>query len=179
MGDGLALGLNSYDIKSFSYNDYLKEKLLKNGKKVYYYNYSKKNKTIVELINDIIHNKDQKLKNYLQTSDLIILSIGEKELLDHVPMTEIKENLDILLTEIKKYNNHICLLGHYPNTLIDNQIINNLNSIYQELAKSHNIAFVNLENFNDYLVINNNAYPTNRGYAQISSIIMNVIKYNK
>jgi len=94
-------------------------------------------------------------------------------------MSEIKENLNILLTEIKKYNNRICLLGHYPNTLIDNQIINNLNIIYQELAQRHNIAFVNLTNFNDFLVINNNAYPTNRGYAKISSVIMNVIKYNK
>ena len=178
IGDGLALGLNPLGVKSYNYNDYLKEHLENNGKNVKYYNYSEKNLSISELTNDLIYLKDEKLKEYIKTSNLIILSIGEKEIEENKELNTIEENLQNLIFEIKKYNSNICLLGRYNN---DKELINKIdeiNDMYKKIAQKNNIIYINI-NENNYYSNNTFNYPTIGIYKEISSMIIAAMHLNK
>ena len=109
IGDGLSLGLNPEGIKSYSYNDYLKEFFEAKNIELDYLNYSEKDISIAELTNEVIYLEDSNLKNYLKNSNLIILSIGEKELKSDDSIQSIKKGLENLIKEIKKYNNNISI----------------------------------------------------------------------
>jgi lysophospholipase L1-like esterase len=177
IGDGLAHGLNPLGVKSYNYNDYLKEYLENNGKNVKYYNYSEKNLSISELTNDLIYLKDEKLKEYLKTSNLIILSIGEKEIEDNKDFDIIKENLQNLIYEIKKYNNNICLLGRYnTNKDLEEKIVK-INDIYKKIAKKNNVIYINIDK-NNYYLNNKFNYPSISGYKEISSAIIAAMHLN-
>ena len=179
IGDGLSKGLNPLGVKSFDYNDYIQEYLKENKQKIYYYNYSKRDISISELTNDIIYLKDRTLKNYLQTSNLIILSIGEVEIKEQTPKEEVEEDLNNLILEIKKYNSNLCLLGHYDINDSNYEKIMELNDIYKKLSKKHNIIYIDTSNITYYLKGNINIYPTIRGYKDISQLIIKAIKLKK
>lgn len=179
LGDGLSKGLNPSGIKSYDYNEYIEEFMKKKDKKVSYYNYSTRDISIAELNNEIIYLKDKILKEYLQTSNIIILSIGEKEIKDGKSIKEIEENLTNLINEIKRYNSNICLLGHfYLNNEKDN-LIAEMNNIYKKIAKNNNIIYINIENAIYSLPSSNNLYPTIRGYKEIGKLIISAIEKNK
>ena len=84
LGDGLTLGENSYGGISYSYSDYFKDYLKQeNMLKLYSKDYASKNKSIINLHNDILKNKEIKIDNItynfkelLRESDIISLSIG-------------------------------------------------------------------------------------------------------
>lgn len=171
LGDGLSLGLNPLGIKSYNYNDYLKDYLESQNKTVKYYNYSERNISIPELTNDIIYLKDKNLKDYLKTSNLIILSIGEKEIDENKDINTIEEDLNNLINEIKKYNSNICLLGRYNVNEKNQSKIKDINNIYKEIAKDNNIIYINIDQ-NNYYMNNTYNYPTTNGYKEISNMII-------
>lgn len=175
LGDGLSLGLNPQGIKSYNYNDYIKEYLKKHQKKINYFNYSEKNISIPELTNDIIYLKDKTLKEYIQTSNLIILSIGEKEIEENKSIKRIEEDLINLINEIKKYNSNICLLGRYNTNEEKQKKVKEVNNLYKQISKEYNVIFINIEN-NTYFKKNNiNNYPTVKGYEKIGKMIIKVM----
>lgn len=175
MGDGLSLGLNPNGIKSYNYNDYLKEYLKAKDQDINYFNYSEKNLSIAELTNDIIYLNNNTLKEYLHQSNMIILSIGEKEINDDKSLISIKEDLSNLLTEIKKYNNNICLLSKYYIDIESTEKIKEINSMYKSLAKEYNITYINIGDISYYLTNKSNHYPTSRGYEEISKLLIKAI----
>ena len=175
IGDGLSLGLNPDGIKSFSYNDYLKEFF--NNKKIEldYYNYSEKDISIPELTNDIIYLDNSNLKHYLTNSNLIILSIGEKELKSNKSTINIKKDLKNLIQEIKKYNNNICILSKYHIGIEKTNKLKEINNIYKEVSKEYNLIYINIEDTSYYLTNNKNIYPTSKGYEEISKLLIKAI----
>jgi hypothetical protein len=174
IGDGLSLGLNPLGIKSYSHNDYIIKYLEDKNKIVKYYNYSEQNISISELTNDIIYLKDEKLKNFLHTSNIVILSIGEKEINDNKDLETIKEDLNNLLKELKKYNKNIYLLGRYNIKEEQKNKVNKVNDIYRKLAKENNIVYINIDNKN-YYINNSYSYPTTNGYKEIGKTIIKAI----
>ena len=176
IGDGLAKGLNPDGIKSYNYNDYIEKYLKNQEKKVSYYTYADANISISELLNELIYLDDSILKEYLHTSDLIILSIGEEEIYGKQTLEEIETNLKYLIEQIKRYNSQICLLGHYQlNGDRDARIIA-MNKIFKRVAKDNDIIYINTENITSYLSHRDNIYPTIRGYKEISELIISAIK---
>lgn len=174
LGDGISLGLNPLGVQSYSHNDYIIKYLKNKNKTVKYYNYSEQNISISELTNDIIYLKDEKLKEYLHTSNLIILSIGEKEINDNKNLDSIKEDLNNLIKELKKYNKNIYLLGRYNIKEEEKDNIKKINNIYKQLAKENNIIYINIDN-NNYYLKNVYSYPTTTGYKEISNLIIKAI----
>lgn len=179
IGDGLSLGLNPNGIKSYNYNDYVKEYLKDRNKEVDYFNYSEKDISIKELTNEIIYMNNNNLKQYLRKSNLIILSIGEHEIATNKTTLSIKEDLERLIKELKRYNNNICLLGRYyfNNKLINK--INEINKIYKDIAKDNNISYINIEPISLYLTNNTNYYPSIKGYENISYSIIKAMNLDK
>lgn len=175
IGDGLSLGLNPDGIKSFSYNDYLKEFFNNKNIELDYYNYSEKDISIPELTNDIIYLDNSNLKHYLTNSNLIILSIGEKELKSNKSTINIKKDLKNLIQEIKKYNNNICILSKYHIGIEKTGKIKEINNIYKEVSKEYNLIYINIEDTSYYLTNNKNIYPTSKGYEEISKLLIKAI----
>lgn len=175
IGDGLAKKIDSN--KKY-YDDFVLDYLKHRNKNVSYYNYSQEDISISELTNDLIYMKDKKLKEYLHTSNMVILSIGEAEIIKQKSPQEIKEDLDNLIKEIKKYNYNICLLGHYYLNTYNDKLIKEMNKIYKDLAKDNDIIYLNLENIKAYLNTNN-IYPTERGHKEISKLIIKAIDLKK
>lgn len=173
MGDGLSLGINPNTVRSINYSNFIKKYLVSKGKEVLHYDYSKTNFSISELTNDIIYLKDKELKRYLQTSDLVIVFIGEQEIREKIPIKEIEEDMKNLISEIKRYNNNICILGHYYLNQENNPKIKEINNVYRNIAKENNLIFINLENLSYKNLIN--YYPTQKGYEQISKLIIKAI----
>lgn len=175
IGDGLSLGLNPDGIKSFSYNDYLKEFFNNKNIELDYYNYSEKDISIPELTNDIIYLDNSNLKHYLTNSNLIILSIGEKELKSNKSTINIKKDLKNLIQEIKKYNNNICILSKYHIGIEKTNKLKEINNIYKEVSKEYNLIYINIEDTSYYLTNNKNIYPTSKGYEEISKLLIKAI----
>ena len=175
IGDGLSLGLNPDGIKSFSYNDYLKEFFDNKNIELDYYNYSEKDISIPELTNDIIYLDNSNLKHYLTNSNLIILSIGEKELKSNKSTINIKKDLKNLIQEIKKYNNNICILSKYHIGIEKTNKLKEINNIYKEVSKEYNLIYINIEDTSYYLTNNKNIYPTSKGYEEISKLLIKAI----
>lgn len=175
IGDGLSKGLSPNGIKSYDYSDYICDYLTNKGKSVSNYNYSIKDISISELTNDLIYLKDKTLKEYLQTSDVIILAIGEKEINENKAIEEIEEDLTNLVQEIKRFNSNIFLIGHYYLNNGKDSKIKQINNIYREVAKNNNIVFINIEKVAYYLN-KDNIYPTTRGYREISKLIISAIE---
>ncbi len=176
IGDGLAKGLNPDGIKSYNYNNFVEDYLLSKQKKVLYYNYSDRDISISELNNDLIYLKDDILKEYLQLSDMVILSIGEREIKSDISLKEIENDLNDLIRAIKRYNFNICLLGHYHLNSEYDEKISAMNDIYRRVAKENDIIYINTENITYYLNNDNNIYPTITGYREISKLIIQAIE---
>lgn len=175
IGDGLSLGLNPDGIKSYSYNDHLKEFFKTKNVDLDYLNYSEKDISISELTNDIIYLEDNNLKNYLKNSNLIILSIGEKELKNNDNIITIKKDLKNLIKEIKKYNNNICILSKYYIGIDKKDRVKEINKIYKEISKEYNLIYINIEDTSYYLSNNTNIYPSSKGYEEISKLLIKAI----
>ena len=175
IGDGLSLGLGPSGNKAYNYNDYIKKYLTSQNKKVSYYNYSKEDISISELIYELIYSKNRNLKEFLHKANLIILSIGENEIKENKSENEIEENIQNLIKEIKKYNSNICLLGHYYLNNGSNIRIKKINEIYKNVAKDNNIIFVNIENIPYYLNNKDKIYPSENGYKEIGKMIIRAI----
>ena len=80
LGDGVSLGINSYAIDDYSYADYYKDFKLKEKEKVKIIDsYSKKEMSITSLTEKI--KTDNKLKEDLNSSNILFLTIGYNDLL--------------------------------------------------------------------------------------------------
>ena len=176
IGDGLSLGLNPNEIKSFGYNEYIKEYLKNKKIKYNYLNYSEKKISIKELTNELLYMKSSALEDYLRKSNIVILSIGEEEINKNKTSISIKEDLNDLIKELKKYNNNICLLGRYSSLNVTHEKINKINNIYKELSKSHKLKYIDIDYTYMYLPNKDNIYPNSKGYENISFSIIKAME---
>ena len=176
IGDGLSLGLNPNEIKSFGYNEYIKEYLKNKKIKYNYLNYSEKNISIKELTNELLYMKSSVLEDYLRKSNIVILSIGEEEINKNKTSISIKEDSNDLIKELKKYNNNICLLGRYSSLNVTHEKINKINNIYKELSKSHKLKYIDIDYTYMYLPNKDNIYPNSKGYENISFSIIKAME---
>jgi len=192
LGDGYALGINSYGIINYGYSDYLKDYLIKENKlQSYNKDYTNKNATINSLYNDIVTNKhinNTNIKQLLRNTDILTISIGLNDLLFKMYLEndintdiykEIKSEYNLLIKEITKYYyKDIYLIGYYSNSKINDKNINKLNKI---LKSNNKVTYINTsfisKNSQKYLLNSNNMYPNNLGYKEISSkLILKVSK---
>lgn len=201
LGDGLSVGIDSYNQKTYSYGDYVKEYLISENKLKNYSNlYTSEDMTIEKLYNYILTNKEMyqndtkyNIKEILNETDYLTISVGINDLLYKLNMTSefTSSNLDIIINEIdtsfdeliqeirKVYKQEIYVIGYY-NTDINNkfykQAINKLNKIYKDNDEVTYIStYIISENKNIFLSNPNNYYPNYKGYQVISSKIIDKI----
>ena len=203
MGDGLSLGVTPYGGVDYGYSDYVKDFLEEQELLETFVNYSKNNCRTTDLINDINNNvsvNDKTLQNVLIKADLITLSIGNSELLTNLELNNdfgindlsnrfdnyIKD-LDALLTLLRKYSKErIVLLGFYDptNSPTLKPVFTNLNTQIKNLCSKYDIIYIDTYNLfldKNYIINQNNFYPSKEGYSVIGNKIIEFIEliFNK
>ena len=135
LGDGFALGKDSYGQVDYGYSDYLKDYLQENEYlNRYIKSFSEETMSIAELKSKIIVNKrinignqEINLKQALRESTILTLSIGLNDLIYQISIadnltdnkldkiiTNIEKNFNSLIIELKKYYQYdIYVIGYY------------------------------------------------------------------
>ncbi len=150
LGDGIALGINPYDQKDYGYSDYLKDYLKSSKKLKNYYNFSKEDLRIIDLIdmledNSTIKNnkKSISINEAINNADIITIALGSTDIYNKLKLNNIKylytetsdifefidktiKEYEICIKNIKKiyHKDNLILIGLY-NPIVNNEYINN------------------------------------------------------
>ena len=166
LGDNIANGENPYGSIDYSYTDYLADYLRDNNILREYLNEFVENnmntdRLILEVLNDkqiAKKNKKYNLKQELRDSDLVTISVGQKEINDNIKIYNINNSLldlnkiEKLLREIRKYaKNKIIFIGYY-NPYLNNdyesmkvgEIIRVINSKVKNICSKNDIVFIDI-----------------------------------
>lgn len=201
LGDSLAVGIDSYGQKIYSYGDYVKDYLISKRKlKNYSKTFTSEDMTIEKLYNYILINKEvnhqnkkEKIKDILQETDYLTISVGLNDLMYKLTLIDKlnDENINIIIDEItttfnelineirKVYKHEIYVIGYYDSN-IDNkyykQAIKKLNNIY---ISNPDVVYISTyiisENKNIFLSNPSKYYTNYKGYQVISSKIIDKI----
>jgi len=190
LGDGLALGMTPYNIKGYSYNDYLKEEYKKNHKLNKYYEFASTGKTVKELIYEIKDNKTINISNEkieiqraINEANILTINIGMDELsedkITSSIIKEYKEDIEELLSMIKMLNNKkVIVLGLYTIKKQELLNINKINAIIREACLSNKFTFINISsnlNKNEYYFAKDSYYINYLGHKEIYNKISKAI----
>ncbi len=191
IGDELILSNNF----NKTYNDYIKDYLIKNNKLKNFNNYFYNN-TIIGLINDIKNNrtirksnKEYFFKKVLRESDYLIISIGMEKIIKNYDKYDMNKNyryfnkmyndIENLIIEINKYTKgKIIFLGYYnPTNYYDSktdELFYDLDIRLNELLENNNIIYISL-----YDLVKGNQYRNELGLLNTygNKNISNIIEY--
>ena len=203
VGDFYANGINSDNNYRYGYPDYMKD-IYKEKDELKYFDksYINDNYSITKMLQDIKYNdfkiengKTISLKKTLREADILTITIGFNDLLDKLEindiknleytnqsiinnkLSEVKNDLNKLILEIKKYSKKdIILVGYcfkdkknYPNI---NYISQELDNIYQEVATKNKIINISsIKKLNTYNT-NDNIYPNYKMYKDLANKII-------
>lgn len=157
IGDSLANGSTAYNIKGYSFNDYLKndykdKHILKN-----YYEYTHDNKTVKELIYEIKENKkldnsNIELKQAINEADILTVAIGLDEMtkikLTKANLNEFQHDFLELSSMIKMLNNKkVIIVGVYKTSNNDILNIARINAIIRDIALDNDFIFVDIDSY--------------------------------
>lgn len=205
LGDGFALGINSYGETDYGYSDYIKDYLIKKEKlNIYTKEFSTKNMSIENLYESIVTNKKIKIKNKeinikqtLRESSLVTMSIGLNDIIYNISVTEnmnqhklkqmmieINVSLNKLISEIRKYyQKDIYMIGYYQTpdqNVYVKEAIKRLNEI---LNKNKNIIYISttdiFKDTSQYLLNPDSIYPNYQGYKKIANKVLAKIRSNE
>ena len=175
-------------------NQYLKEN---NIITEYNNNYINKDYRITDLINVIKYNEEIEIDNkkisihrLLKNNDILIISIGMNDIYYKINedtkniytyINNIVNNMEILLEEINQYNyKKVIVLGFYNITNKHNDLFTYLNYKMKRITNKYNYEYLELNNIlknNPYYLENSNNFNlNNKGYNEISKIIVEKLK---
>ena len=193
LGDGVSLGINSYAIDDYSYADYYKDfKLKKKDKVKIIDSYSKKEMSITSLTEKI--KTDNKLKEDLNSSNILFLTIGYNDLLYKIKLEEnltnsrllsitreIDKSYNKLLKEIRKYyKRKIIVVGYFKSNKDDYYVNKGIKELNNILSKNSDVIFIEtynlLNNRKEYFSNPNSYYPNIKGYELIGKSIIDTVK---
>ena len=198
LGDELAIGITADGDTALSYPQHIKQYLEENNNLEKYVNqFAKTGMRITDIIQDIqnnrliyINDKKMMLKNALIKSDLVTISVNNRELLSKVQSStnvskiyewidELSKDYESLLLLLRDYcKEDIIVTGfYYPDVTGDKQenmrVINYINKKFETISNQYKVKFINISMFflenTSFL---KNSYPTKDGYRAISDYIL-------
>lgn len=155
IGDSVATGDTAYGNSGISYNLFLKEYLTSKKLGNYDITYTKSNMTVRDFNYQIVENNeidDKHLQNRIKESEIIIISLGQDELiansqinnLKNIDRKEFYEQYKELLSNLRTITKKpIYIIGFYGN------IINQLQEIeknIQNIALNQNCKYIKISN---------------------------------
>lgn len=188
LGDGVSLGLTAYNVKGYSFNDYLKDYFEDNTiLREYIFEFSTVDETSKSLLtkitnNETLENSSLTIQQAISKAKVITLSLGMDELnnLKSLKTKDINNyltNMSKILNLIRNINkNQIFLISLYQSEKLDEEQIAKINKELEQIANNYHITFIDItkaaENKNYYL-IPHNYYLNYKGHKFISELIKN------
>ncbi len=157
IGDGLSLGYTAYNVKGYSFNDYLKDYYEENSIiKEYITETSQVDETTLNLINKIANNEKLSSKNLtyqqaISNAKIITISLGMDELNN---LKTIKnKNIEAYLTNMEKIcglirnfnKKEIFIIGLYETSKLKPSQVDKINNALEELAQNNKMHFIKID----------------------------------
>ena len=187
LGDGVGTGLTAYNVKGYSYNDYLKDYYEKNSiLKEYITDFSNAEETTETLIlklqnNYTLESTGLSITQAISKAKILTVSIGMNELSHKMEIeTEEKEtylnNIEKILKLLRIYNKkEIFLTSIYETSFLNNTKVTEINNRLKQLCDTYQVHFIDITNIlknKEYIFNNTSFYFNYRGHRYISEEIL-------
>lgn len=187
LGDSVATGETAYNVKGYSYNDYLRDYYEENSVlKEYITEFTNPDETTETLIlklqnNYTLESTGLSIIQAISKAKILTVALGMNELNDKKELTspEISnylKNMDQILKIMRIYNEkEIYLIGLYPSNKIQNEKIKEINEELKRLCDSYQIKYIDIESIteNKEYFFNQKSYFFNyKGHKYISETII-------
>ena len=187
LGDGVGTGLTAYNVKGYSYNDYLKDYYEKNSiLKEYITEFSNAEETTETLIlklqnNYTLESTGLSITQAISKAKILTVSIGMNEL-SHKMEIETEEietyinNIEKIFKLLRIYNKkEIFLTSLYETSFLNNTKVTEINNRLKQLCDTYQVHYIDitdiLEN-KEYIFNNTSFYFNYRGHRYISEEIL-------
>ena len=159
LGDGVALGMTSYNVVGYSYNDYLMEYFDKKNKLGKYNNEFSIQHLSIEELNDLLEdNKSgarskQPIKQIIAKADTLTIGIGMDEFIDLSIKKRINEDkIATFLNEYAKllrnirtyYDKTIIVISLYPAYDFDKNLVYEINREIEKIVVDNKAKFLDI-----------------------------------
>ena len=187
LGDGVGTGLTAYNVKGYSYNDYLKDYYEKNSiLKEYITEFSNAEETTETLIlklqnNYTLESTGLSITQAISKAKILTVSIGMNEL-SHKMEIETEEietylnNIEKILKLLRIYNKkEIFLTSLYETSFLNNTKVTEINNRLKQLCDTYQVHFIDITNIlknKEYIFNNTSFYFNYRGHRYISEEIL-------
>ena len=187
LGDGVGTGLTAYNVKGYSYNDYLKDYYEKNSiLKEYITEFSNAEETTETLIlklqnNYTLESTGLSITQAISKAKILTVSIGMNEL-SHKMEIETEEietylnNIEKIFKLLRIYNKkEIFLTSIYETSFLNNTKVTEINNRLKQLCDTYQVHFIDITNIlknKEYIFNNTSFYFNYRGHRYISEEIL-------
>ena len=187
LGDGVGTGLTAYNVKGYSYNDYLKDYYEKNSiLKEYITDFSNAEETTETLIlklqnNYTLESTGLSITQAISKAKILTVSIGMNEL-SHKMEIETEEietyinNIEKIFKLLRIYNKkEIFLTSLYETSFLNNTKVTEINNRLKQLCDTYQVHFIDITNIlknKEYIFNNTSFYFNYRGHRYISEEIL-------
>ena len=187
IGDGVGTGLTAYNVKGYSYNDYLKDYYEKNSiLKEYITDFSNAEETTETLIlklqnNYTLESTGLSITQAISKAKILTVSIGMNEL-SHKMEIETEEietylnNIEKILKLLRIYNKkEIFLTSIYETSFLNNTKVTEINNRLKQLCDTYQVHFIDITDIlknKEYIFNNTSFYFNYRGHRYISEEIL-------
>ena len=187
LGDGVGTGLTAYNVKGYSYNDYLKDYYEKNSiLKEYITEFSNAEETTETLIlklqnNYTLESTGLSITQAISKAKILTVSIGMNEL-SHKMEIETEEietylnNIEKILKLLRIYNKkEIFLTSIYETSFLNNTKVTEINNRLKQLCDTYQVHFIDITDIlknKEYIFNNTSFYFNYRGHRYISEEIL-------
>lgn len=187
LGDGVGTGLTAYNVKGYSYNDYLKDYYEKNSiLKEYITEFSNAEETTETLIlklqnNYTLESTGLSITQAISKAKILTVSIGMNEL-SHKMEIETEEietyinNIEKIFKLLRIYNKkEIFLTSLYETSFLNNTKVTEINNRLKQLCDTYQVHYIDITDIlkNKKYIFNNTSFYFNyRGHRYISEEIL-------
>ena len=187
LGDGISVGLTAYNVKGYSYNDYLKDyfediTILRE----YIPDFANVDETSKSLLNKISNNEELKnnkltIQQAISKAKIITISLGMDELnnlkvLKSKNISEYLTNIEKIVKMIRNINKNgkVVITSLYETSKLSKDNVLKINNELNNIANKYNIDFVDITDVvlhKEFYMLPNNYYLNYKGHKYISEII--------
>lgn len=187
LGDGVGTGLTAYNVKGYSYNDYLKDYYEKNSiLKEYITEFSNAEETTETLIlklqnNYTLESTGLSITQAISKAKILTVSIGMNEL-SHKMEIETEEietyinNIEKIFKLLRIYNKkEIFLTSLYETSFLNNTKVTEINNRLKQLCDTYQVYYIDITDIlknKEYIFNNTSFYFNYRGHRYISEEIL-------
>ena len=183
LGDGVATGLTAYNVKGYSYNDYLRDYFEETSiVKEYITEFSNVDETTETLIlklqnNYTLESTGVSITQAISKAKILTISLGMNEL-SHKMEIETEEvesyltNMEKILKLLRIYNKKdIFLIGLYETTFLNSTKVTEINDGLRKLCETYQVHYIDITDIlsnKEYLFNNKSFYFNYRAHRYIS-----------